>query len=262
MEASEGLLRGAVLHEALHSTGIYAAMYKDSTVHYAPLLSSIRFANKAQQAKITSVLDVGCGTGYGVKALWSLKFTASGVDISPSAIATAKQRYVDPKEKSHPQCVLHNCFLNGNVARQIPFPTNSVDAILSAGLLEHVEAKDVDRAIGELTRVSRKYLFLQIASESNMPVMTQFRVPKRGNRTGNELVIRDYRARAPHPIEVNLRPQVYWISAFEKFGFTLERNVPLPAWSCCAFVLRRNSTSQSYYPRKLKLRASPGLHIG
>ena len=262
MEASEGLLRGAVLHEALHSTGIYAAMYKDSTVHYAPLLSSIRFANKAQQAKITSVLDVGCATGFGVKALWSLKFTASGVDISPSAIQTAKERYVN-KENSHPQCVLHNCFLNGNVARQIPFPTNSVDAILSAGLLEHVEARDVGRAIGELTRVARKYLFLQIASESNMPIMTQFRVPKRGNRTGNELVIRDYRARVGHPIETNLRPQLYWISAFEKFGFVLSRNIPLPGWQCCAFVLRRNVTaSQRYLPRKLKMRASPGLHIG
>jgi hypothetical protein len=149
----------------------------------------------------------------------------------------------------------------GNI-KQIPFPTRSVDAILSAGVLEHVEAKDVGRAIAELTRVSKNYLFLQIASESNMPIMTQYRIPKRGNRTGNELIIRDYRARAPHPIEVNLRPRVYWISAFEKYGWILSRNIPLPSWQCCAFVLRRNASTPQLYPRKLKLRASSGLQIG
>ena len=42
MEPSEGLLHGAVLHEALYATGVYETMQPyPNSVHYAPLVSSI-----------------------------------------------------------------------------------------------------------------------------------------------------------------------------------------------------------------------------
>lgn len=263
MEPSEGLLTGAVLHEALHSTGIYDAMspYKDSSAHYAPLLASIRSVNRFRNAHIESVLDVGCGVGFGVSALWNLKYVASGVDASPSAIEMANHRLVNPNDRSYPHCILGRCFWAAS-ANHIPFPTRAADAILSAGLMEHIDAKDTQQVMAEMARVARKYLFLQIASQTFMPAMTQLRVPKKGNRTGSELLSKDFRGRAPHPIERNLKPQAYWIYAFEKHGFVLERNIPLPGWGCCAFVLRRNASSTRLTPRLLMLRAYPGLLVG
>lgn len=199
MEPSEGLLHGAVLHEALHATGVYEAMHPyPNSVHYAPLVSSIGLLTKYSDARsgISSILDVGCGTGAGVKALWSLGYTVSGVDISSSAIHQANQRYTDPARSSYPQCILHRCFVLGD-ASHIPFPSLSTDAILAAGLMEHVEPRHVKQVISEMARVARKYLFLMIASQPSMSIMNQLRaVPERGNRSGSELIIRDYSARA------------------------------------------------------------------
>lgn len=255
MEPSEGLLRGSVLHESLHASGVYDTIHPyrgDSPVHYAPLLSSLRFLNKYKDTRIASVLDVGCGVGFGVKALWSLNFIASGCDVAPHSISTANARYIDPHKSSHPQCLLNNCFLVGSVL-SIPFPSHSTDAILSAGLLEHVEPRDVPVAVSEMARVARQYVLLQIAIEPTMPVMSQFHIPSRGNLTAAQVLARDYRARAPNPVERTLMPRLYWIDAFSKYGFVLERNIPLPHWSCCAFVLWRNASSRRVSSRVLKM---------
>ena len=257
MEPSEGLLTGVALHETLHASGIYETMNPhSSTVHLAPILSAIRFQNRVKNARITSVLDVGCGTGVGVKALWSLNFIASGVDVSATAIKTANERYV--KDRSNSQCVLHNCFLVGDVAK-IPFPSRAFDAVMAAGLLEHVAPKYVSSAISELTRVTRQYIFLQIAMQPTLPSLTRLRLPAKGNVTASEHLIRNFRGRAQEPIEVNLKPQLYWIDLFHNRGYVFEKNTPLPNWGCCAFVLRRNATAQF---RKLRIRASsPGVKI-
>lgn len=264
MEPEEGHLQGAVLHEALHSLEIYEAMhrYREHTVHYATLLAGLRATSRQKQANIHSVLDLGCGVGFGVKALWSLKYTASGVDISPTAISTARQRYEDPKDKLHPQCLLHKCFQVGS-AKVIPFPGRICDAIMSAGLLEHIEPRDVNQVIAEMARVTRQWMFIEVASQSTLPSLAHVRVPSKGNQTGSSLLVRSYRGRGPAPLERTIRPQVFWVNAFERHGFVLERNLPLSGWNtCCAFVLRRNASSPRVPSRKLKASVSPGLRIG
>ena len=93
MEPGEGALHGAVLHDALHQLDIYETMkisrYGSHAVHYAPLLAMIRVYNRLKKAEIHSVVDIGSGVGFGVKAMWSLGLTATGVDISPFAIKMA-----------------------------------------------------------------------------------------------------------------------------------------------------------------------------
>lgn len=252
------ILRGPVLQEALHSLGIYSAMGYDQVVSYAPLLAAIRANARLTKTVIGSVIDVGCGVGVGVSALWSLKFRASGVDVSPSAIDYARQRYVDPTDKLSNRCVLHRCFLVGNVKR-LPFPSLAADAILSAGLLEHVDPKETHLAIAELARVARQFLFIQVASTAVLPSMLQQRIAKRGNTTAAKAIIQAYRARAPHPVEVNLKPQAFWVAAFEKHGYILERNIALPSWQCCSFVLRRNASAPRTRMPLQAVSASPGV---
>jgi ubiquinone/menaquinone biosynthesis C-methylase UbiE len=171
--------------------------------------------------------------------MWNLKLAASGVDISPAAIDTANSRYVDPKAQTQPRCVLHRCFSVASITR-IPFPARSVDAVLSAGLLEHVDPKDARQGISELARVARRYLFLEISSQPRMPAMATLLVPPRGNQTAAKAIAQHYRGRVRYPVERNIRPQIYWVGAFSAYGFSFVRNIPLPGWACCAFVLKRN----------------------
>ena len=166
----------------------------------------------------------------------------SGVDVSRSAIHQANQRYTDPARSSYPHCILHRRFVVGDA---VTYPSHRYPRTpYWPQALEHVEPRHVKQVISEMARVARTYLFLLIASQPSMSTMTQLQVvPKRGNWSGSELIIKDYGARVPHPMEVSLRPQAFWVASFESRGYVLERNIPLPNWSCCAFVLRRNTST-------------------
>ena len=242
MDPSEGNLQGIALHEALHESGAYHAIhpFQQSSVSYAPLLHSIRTVERTKNTRITSVLDIGCGVGWGVKALWALNYVASGVDSSPYAISQATKRLVDSRDRSQQyHCILQQCFIVASITK-IPYPRQAPDAILCAGLMEHIDVRDVNFAISEIVRVARHYLFIQIATHPQMPTMSSFRIPSRGNSTVSNIITKNYFARTPVPIERTLKPRMWWVSKFEKAGFIFIQNIPLPSPRCCAFVLKRN----------------------
>ena len=90
-----------------------------------------------------SVLDAGCGVGYG-----SGEFTAGppaeyfGADRSADAIRVAQRRYAAP----------HRRFLVADVAA-LPFGEGQFDIVLSFEVVEHV--REVDRYLAELRRMLR-----------------------------------------------------------------------------------------------------------
>jgi 2-polyprenyl-3-methyl-5-hydroxy-6-metoxy-1,4-benzoquinol methylase len=71
------------------------------------------------------ILDFGCGTGWFTDMLSSLG-AATGIDLSTSAIATAKSRYPRPT------------FIAGNLF-QIPIPAGDFDVVVSQEVIAHVE---------------------------------------------------------------------------------------------------------------------------
>jgi len=46
--------------------------------------------------------------------------------------------------------------------RELPFKDNSFDAILACEILEHIPFKDVPKALGELRRITKKYVVISI----------------------------------------------------------------------------------------------------
>lgn len=104
------------------------------SVHIARYLFSLQYV------KNRSVLDVACGTGYGLPLLKQQARWVTGVDVDVQAARTARAE-------------LSNA--SGDVvvadARHLPFEAGSFDAITSFETLEHLE--DRDRFVRELARV-------------------------------------------------------------------------------------------------------------
>lgn len=100
--------------------------------------SRYQFARKLLQGK--TILDAGCGEGYGVRYLAQHVDSAVGIDIDPLAVAHAKNRYGDRKLAfSAMDCC------------QLAFEDNSFDFIVSFEVIEHFRA--VDAFLSEIKRV-------------------------------------------------------------------------------------------------------------
>lgn len=90
-----------------------------------------------------SVLDVGCGDGYGMELLKRQGLTIEGLDISPSRVALARERGLTVVQA--PQ-------------EEMPFKDKQFDTLLSSHTLEH--CYDVDKALKEYVRVSKRGILI------------------------------------------------------------------------------------------------------
>lgn len=100
-----------------------------------------------------SLLDVGCAEGKLVGWARKLGIDAYGVDISEEGFSQA------------PLFVPQRCQV-GDILK-LPFQDNQFEVVTSLAVLEHIEKKDTGKALGELIRVSQKYVFLQICVRDN-----------------------------------------------------------------------------------------------
>lgn len=101
-----------------------------------------------------SILDIGCSQGLAVKDYLKRHKNAWGCDISPTAIRLAQE---DGLEK---RCVV------GSILN-IPFFDKSFDATASIHVIEHLDPLDIDQAISEIFRVTKRYIFLRISKPSD-----------------------------------------------------------------------------------------------
>jgi SAM-dependent methyltransferase len=88
-----------------------------------------------------TVLDMGCGTGYGTEHLQNAR-TVVGVDIAHEAAAYARERYGNAKTS----------FIVSN-AERCGLSNDSFDTIVCMEAIEHFE--DIDAFLGEMERVLR-----------------------------------------------------------------------------------------------------------
>jgi ubiquinone/menaquinone biosynthesis C-methylase UbiE len=104
-------------------------------------------------------LDLGCGAG--TLALWlaSVGYEAHGIDLSPSAIAVAKQRSARRARPAHFQVAS---------ATELPFPARWADLVTDIGLLHTLSPPRRRVYASELARVVRPggdYLTVVFARE-------------------------------------------------------------------------------------------------
>lgn len=101
------------------------------------------------------ILDIGCGKGFLLyeftQAVPGIEI--AGLDISEYAIDNAK-------EETKP-------FLTVGNANDLPFEDNSFDFVFSITTLHNLECFDLDRALREMSRVSRGDEYLVVESWRN-----------------------------------------------------------------------------------------------
>ncbi len=114
--------------------------------HYLALKYIISFVDLLN---ITSILDVGCGTGRGVKYFLEERpnIQVKGIEPSQALIEQAIQKNNVPA----------NLIICGN-GKALPFENNSFDAVCEFGVLHHI--KEHALVVSEMIRVARKAVFL------------------------------------------------------------------------------------------------------
>ncbi|MFH1706134.1 MAG: class I SAM-dependent methyltransferase [Patescibacteria group bacterium] len=98
--------------------------------------------------KPESVLDVGCAYGFVVKRFQDLGVPATGVEYSPYAVSRAVTQEI----------------IEGDVRDLSRFKDNSFDLVIGTELLEHVPEDDLFKAVNEMRRVAKRFVFLLICT--------------------------------------------------------------------------------------------------
>jgi SAM-dependent methyltransferase len=101
------------------------------------------------------ILDVGCGKGFLLydftKVVPDLEL--HGIDISEYAIANSKEEIKDR--------------LQAGNATSLPYPDNYFDFVLSINTLHNLPCYDLDKALREIERVSKKNKYICVESYRN-----------------------------------------------------------------------------------------------
>jgi SAM-dependent methyltransferase len=136
--------------------------------------------------KPTSVLDVGCSNGWTMEFFGMHGIHASGVDVSPTAVAHARRLGRDARLAS---------------ATALPFADQSFDLVLSTDCLEHMRPQDATTAVHQLARVARRDIAIKVNPRQDR------------NRWWKWI--------AGTPLHLTCRPVATWLAWFRHCGFTV-----------------------------------------
>ena len=102
-----------------------------------------RVVRTMRPAEDATVLDVGCGTGEGVRYLarWVKRGFLAGLDLSPQMIEVARRKLPDQSRMD----------LRVGGADQLPWPDSFFDQVMCTFTLHHIPRPD--RALTEIQRV-------------------------------------------------------------------------------------------------------------
>jgi ubiquinone/menaquinone biosynthesis C-methylase UbiE len=98
----------------------------------------------ATSLRANNVLEVGCNTGNDLR-LFPENFEVYGLDMNEYALDIAIQRFPSFN------------FKNGSITK-MPYEDSSIDFVFTHNVLNYIPEKEMDKAINELYRVSRKYI--------------------------------------------------------------------------------------------------------
>lgn len=104
-----------------------------------------------------NVLEIGCNTGNDLKS-FPENFQVNGIDLNENAINIAKERFPSFK------------FQKGSIFK-LPYEDSSIDFVFTHNVLNYIDENDIDNAIKEMYRVSKKYILnCEIYDEKEEPI--------------------------------------------------------------------------------------------
>lgn len=110
--------------------------------------NSLEFAkfihDLATSLRVNKILEVGCNIGNDLQG-FTENFEVNGLDLNEHALDIAKKSF--PLFK----------FKNGTIT-EIPYEDSSMDFVFTHNVLNYINETEMEKAINELYRVSRKYI--------------------------------------------------------------------------------------------------------
>jgi SAM-dependent methyltransferase len=133
---------------ASDETGFAPVLHPDAPAWFNELIDRLqlramqRALTVAKVARGSQFLDVGCGTGRWLRRYEDLGFRATGLDATPGMLRTARERGT-------------RAALTAGTAHQLPFASESFDAVSDVTVVQHIPAALQTKALGEMLRVLR-----------------------------------------------------------------------------------------------------------
>ena len=223
---SQSRLDTASLYEDLYSNHGY---HEDLSISHAhELVDMISSPDYRKSVSHNGVLDIGCSHGRGVQMLWEKNISASGMDISKTAVSMAKisrpstmwcgegqqahnNKYNMKTEPEVRHCCRGACFRVGS-ATAIPFAKYEFDAIMTTDVLEHLLPEDVPVMVEEFKRVARYFVFVSVATQ-----------PEKEKKFVEDLRHMDNKGvyKKVKSLHTTILHRDQWIQAFEQGGMEL-----------------------------------------
>ena len=130
---------------------IYEPLFKNnytkSSNRSSPLLSRFEAYCNKNHVEIDKVIDVGCAWGKALK-YWNNKgYDVCGVDISKTALSYCSKNGYDCKLASATDLSV--------------FPDKMFDVYMASDVYEHLREGDLEDAINEAKRITKKYLLIR-----------------------------------------------------------------------------------------------------
>ena len=120
----------------------------------------------ATSLRATSVLEIGCNSGNDLRE-FPKNFELHGIDINEHALEIGRRKLDSVK------------FQNGSILN-IPYDDSSIDFIFTHYLLNYIPEQEMEKAIAELFRVSKKYILTcELFDENESPIKGEIKSWKR-----------------------------------------------------------------------------------
>jgi len=120
----------------------------------------------ATSLKSNNVLEVGCNSGNDLRSFPN-DFDVHGVDLNDHALEIAKKKFPSFK------------FQSGSII-DLPYEESSIDFVFTHYVLNYISENEIDKAINELYRVSKKYILnCEFYDENECPLDSNSKAWKR-----------------------------------------------------------------------------------
>ncbi len=153
-----------------------------------------------------TMLDAGCGRGTFVGYARAAGIEASGFDFSDWAISNPYRRCKKEWLRLH------------DATEVWPYPDRAFDLVTVLDLMEHIYMDDINSVINQIYRVSKKWVFLQIATVKEGSHDRSY-ILKKGEPVPIEL---DVYAVAGH---VTVQTEQFWVNRFVRPGWRMRKDI-------------------------------------